>query len=86
MFFLDVFLKQLDNSFELNFGFSNIYLFNHQIIFPSLSYTHLSKIPYEKMWVDDPHWLPLVLQGKYVTATFVFGKEQEIVEKKIEMD
>ncbi len=46
----------------------------------------LSKIPYEKMWVDDQHWLPLVLQGKYVKATFVFGKEQEIVEKKMEVD
>jgi len=44
----------------------------------------LARIPYSQMWVDDQHWLPLVLQGKYVKATFVFGKEQEIVEKTVQ--
>lgn len=23
-----------------------------------------SEIPYDKMWADDPYWLPLILQGK----------------------
>lgn len=32
----------------------------------------ISKIPYEKMWVDDPYWLPHVLSGKKITATFNF--------------
>lgn len=26
-------------------------------------------IPYEQMWADDPHWLPLVLQSKLFTGT-----------------
>ncbi len=25
-----------------------------------------SEIPYEEMWADDPHWLPMVLAGKNV--------------------
>lgn len=25
-----------------------------------------SEIPYQEMWADDPHWLPLVLVGKNV--------------------
>lgn len=31
-----------------------------------------SEIPYEDMWADDPHWLPLVLQGKNVKGHFHF--------------
>jgi hypothetical protein len=30
------------------------------------------------MWVDDPHWLPLVLAGKKIKGRFLFddsGKE-----------
>ncbi len=32
-------------------------------------------IPYDKMWQDDRHWLPLVLKGKKVRARFVFGED-----------
>ncbi|MSR71021.1 8-oxo-dGTP diphosphatase [Candidatus Kaiserbacteria bacterium] len=32
-------------------------------------------IPFEKMWVDDKYWLPLVLRGEYVTADFLFNHE-----------
>lgn len=39
------------------------------------------QIPYPKMWVDDQHWLPLVLQGKFVTGSFAFGKEDNTIEK-----
>ena len=46
----------------------------------------LDAIPYEKMWPDDRHWLPLVLQGRFVTATFVLGADQNaIIEQKIEV-
>jgi 8-oxo-dGTP pyrophosphatase MutT (NUDIX family) len=31
------------------------------------------EIPYESMWPDDKYWLPLVLKGKKVRASFVFG-------------
>jgi 8-oxo-dGTP pyrophosphatase MutT (NUDIX family) len=43
----------------------------------------LAKIPYQKMWVDDEHWLPHVLAGKFVTATFVFSPDESILEKDI---
>ena len=29
-----------------------------------LKWFHVSKIPYEKMWEDDKHWLPYMLEGK----------------------
>ena len=29
-------------------------------------------LPYDDMWVDDPHWLPLVLAGKKVKGRFLF--------------
>jgi 8-oxo-dGTP pyrophosphatase MutT (NUDIX family) len=32
----------------------------------------LSDIPYDNMWKDDKYWLPLVLQGKKIKATFNF--------------
>lgn len=31
-------------------------------------------IPYETMWSDDKYWLPLFLQGKKFTGTFLFDK------------
>lgn len=33
----------------------------------------LTAIPYEKMWIDDRHWLPLVLEGKTIKASFHFA-------------
>lgn len=36
-------------------------------------------IPYAKMWADDAHWLPLVLQGKRVEAVFTFKDDNETV-------
>jgi 8-oxo-dGTP pyrophosphatase MutT (NUDIX family) len=38
----------------------------------------ISKLPFESMWVDDPHWVPLVLAGKKIKGRFLFtddGKE-----------
>lgn len=32
----------------------------------------LDTVPYETMWPDDEHWLPLVLDGKRVKAAFYF--------------
>ncbi len=29
-------------------------------------------IPYEKMWADDPLWLPLILKGEQITGRFIF--------------
>lgn len=32
-------------------------------------------IPYEAMWVDDKYWLPLLLDGKDVAASFNFNED-----------
>ena len=43
----------------------------------------ISQIPFEKMWPDDILWLPEVLKGKLLKAMFKFGKNDIILEKKI---
>lgn len=40
----------------------------------------LAAIPYDKMWSDDVYWLPLVLEGKKVTASFTFNEDGSIKE------
>jgi 8-oxo-dGTP diphosphatase/2-hydroxy-dATP diphosphatase len=44
---------------------------------------HISEIPFAEMWPDDPHWLPLFLDGKTFKGRFVFGPGNEILEKEI---
>jgi len=39
------------------------------------------EIPFDKMWDDDKHWLPLVLEGKRLKADFIF-KKGELIDKK----
>jgi 8-oxo-dGTP diphosphatase len=41
-----------------------------------------SAIPYDRMWEDDRHWLPLVLAGQTVRAAFLFDGER-MLEKAI---
>ena len=36
----------------------------------------VNQIPYDRMWQDDPHWLPLVLAGKRFSGYFVFEGER----------
>ncbi len=38
-------------------------------------------IPLEKMWIDDPYWLPRVLRGEKMKASFTFGKQGESIIK-----
>jgi 8-oxo-dGTP pyrophosphatase MutT (NUDIX family) len=32
-------------------------------------------LPMQKMWIDDPYWLPGVLAGKKLKASFTFGNQ-----------
>jgi len=36
------------------------------------------KIPYTEMWEDDKYWLPLVLEGKKVSARFTYTTPEKL--------
>ncbi|OHA24233.1 MAG: hypothetical protein A3G52_04405 [Candidatus Taylorbacteria bacterium RIFCSPLOWO2_12_FULL_43_20] len=42
----------------------------------------LDKIPYSKMWIDDIHWMPLVLEGKKVKADFLFSNDGSEIKRQ----
>ncbi|MGH0052530.1 MAG: NUDIX domain-containing protein [Sphaerochaetaceae bacterium] len=45
----------------------------------------VSEIPYDKMWEDDSHWLPLALEGKRFEGSFIFD-DQTMVDKLITIE
>lgn len=40
---------------------------------------HVSGIPFEQMWPDDIHWVPLLLDGKKFKGKFLFGDSDVIL-------
>ena len=46
----------------------------------------LDKIPYEEMWQDDPHWLPLLLARKKFRGCFIFDVEKLLSYRMIQTD
>ena len=47
---------------------------------------HKNKIPYTRMWPDDPYWLPQILENRYVKARFTLGIDQNsILDKEINL-
>jgi len=40
-------------------------------------------LPYSQMWEADTYWLPVVLNGKYVNAKFVYTNNQKILKKEV---
>ncbi len=48
---------------------------------------HIDDLPFDSMWPDDRHWMPLFLAGKRFKGKFIFDKENNILEKElIEID
>ena len=47
----------------------------------------IQKIPYNQMWIDDAHWLPHILAGNFVHATFVLSSDTgTILEKDVKLE
>lgn len=43
----------------------------------------LDAIPYDSMWADDRHWLPLILAGQKIDAAFTFDDKDQVVSQTI---
>ena len=82
--------KDLTQCATLNFSFPAKSEFNQQVIVfvaktswlktveseeMKPNWFAVSDIPYAQMWSDDHLWLPQVLQGKKVQASFTFGSD-----------
>lgn len=44
---------------------------------------NIADIPYDKMWPDDPYWLPVVLKGQKLTADFTLDETDAIISHKL---
>lgn len=43
-----------------------------------------TELPFEHMWPDDPFWLPQVLAGKRLSATFTLDEHDKIVNHTVQ--
>lgn len=42
-------------------------------------------LPFDRMWIDDSYWLPLVIAGKKIKAEFLFDETgSRIIRQKVE--
>ncbi len=46
----------------------------------------VDEVPYSEMWPDDKYWLPQVLTGKKVEASFLFDGKQNVIDMEIGED
>jgi 8-oxo-dGTP diphosphatase len=42
-------------------------------------------IPYERMWADDPHWIPLMLAGRPFKGYFLFDGDR-MLDHRVDVD
>ena len=45
----------------------------------------VDSLPYEKMWDDDPFWIPKVLQGNLIKAEFEFDKDDLVTKHQVDV-
>lgn len=43
----------------------------------------IDAIPYDEMWPDDIHWLPVFLAGKKFRTKFLFGEGDRVLENEV---
>lgn len=43
----------------------------------------IDNIPYENMWNDDQYWLPLVLAGDKIKATFQMSQHEQVLSHEL---
>jgi len=44
----------------------------------------INSLPFDQMWIDDPFWLPRVLEGKKIKASFLFNDTGDnIIDMKV---
>lgn len=49
-----------------------------------LRWFNKNSLPYDKMWADDRHWIPLMIQGKRFQGEFIFSEDsKEILSSSI---
>ena len=74
---------------ELSFIFKNGYSLHGTVFVSSIFsgtmtetveakpfWCEITKIPYERMWSDDPYWLPHLLDGKQIRAFFIYDEDE----------
>jgi len=41
-------------------------------------WTRLDRIPYDRMWEDDKHWLPMLIRGERFQARWIFDGDRMV--------
>jgi len=44
-----------------------------------LKWFKINELPFERMWDDDPHWLPRVLAGEFMKMKFYFDSQGKLL-------
>lgn len=44
----------------------------------------IDAVPYDEMWPDDIHWLPVFLAGKKFRTKFLFGEGDAVLENNVQ--
>ena len=53
----------------------------------TLRWFALDEIPYDEMWQDDRHWLPLLLEGRRFNGDFYFNEDgTELLDFNLEIE